>query len=78
MAFLTESPEGKELLRLSLECYHSLTLKYPLRGHWTPEFQPWRAFLEATSGEDLSAFDREAVDRSFIRMAAKGPGETGG
>lgn len=29
-------------------------------------------------GEDLAAWDREAVDNSFSRMAAKGKAETGG
>ena len=78
MAILTECPEGKELLRLSLECYRSLRRKYPLRGHWTPEFEAWRECLQTMSGEDLAAWDREAVDRSFTRMAAKGQAEMGG
>lgn len=51
MAILTECPEGKELLRLSLECYRSLRRKYPLRGHWTPEFEAWRECLQTMRGK---------------------------
>ncbi len=56
--------QEKELLRLSLECYRSLKRKYPVRGHWTPEFQAWREYLQTMSGEDLAAWDREAIDNS--------------
>ncbi len=54
-----------ELLRLSLECYRSLRRKYSLRGHWTTEFQAWRKYFEDVSGEDLAAYDLEAIDRLF-------------
>jgi hypothetical protein len=74
MAILTECPEGKELLRLSLECYRSLRRKYPVRSHWTQEFQAWRTFLETASGEDLSEVDREAVALSSVGMVVKGQG----
>jgi hypothetical protein len=50
-----------------MECYQSLRRKYPLRGHWTPEFVAWRAYLEAISGEDLAAWDCEVIDHSFTR-----------
>jgi hypothetical protein len=47
-------PDCEELLRLSLECYKSLRRKYPVRTHWTPEFEVWRTALERLSRKDLT------------------------
>jgi hypothetical protein len=46
-------PSCEELLRLSLECYKSLRRRYPVRTHWTREFEVWQTALESMTGKNL-------------------------
>ena len=59
--------DGKELLRLSVECYKSLRSKHPYRVRWTPEFEAWQRFLEEHAGIKALDVRRKVVYYSLSR-----------